>query len=167
MDTVKGNLNDTLRELEKLMQKLKEDLASMEEETNRQGGMIIKITQRVEVIEIKIDNLEKTFSGGLVNSSPLGDSSSEINNLKHLLDLLRKDLSAMKEENYQKFQNIDAELDKKLDKEDLIEFERLMRERIEANEKALQKARNELRKALRSLDEKNQKYQHESYKQRT
>mmetsp|Transcript_38486 Transcript_38486/g.37994 ORF Transcript_38486/g.37994 Transcript_38486/m.37994 type:complete len:562 (+) Transcript_38486:341-2026(+) len=155
IELIKENLNGTLRDTEKLLNKIKEELERIEEEMNYQGGVIIKIKQRIDILEVKISNFDKSFSGGLGGSSSLGEpSDSETVKLKKLIDLVKKELMLMKEENYSKHKEMEGELERKVDKEDLLEFERLMRDRMEVNEKALQKSKSDLKKALRILDDK-------------
>ena len=155
MDMIKESINGCLRDIENLLKTLQEDFEKLEKEANRQGGLIIKINQRIDTLEIKIDGLDKYLQNGMLGSNNIGgDSTQEVNKLRELLESLKRELLKLKEENYQRNKEVDEELEKKVDKADLIEFERLMRDRMEANEKALQKAKNDLRKALRILDDR-------------
>ena len=152
---IKESINGCLRDIENLLKTLQEDFEKLEKEANRQGGLIIKINQRIDTLEIKIDGLDKYLQNGMLGSNNIGgDSTQEVNKLRELLESLKRELLKLKEENYQRNKEVDEELEKKVDKADLIEFERLMRDRMEANEKALQKAKNDLRKALRILDDR-------------
>lgn len=67
---------------------------------------------------------------------------------------LKRDFSIFKEEYYKRDRELGTEVDKKVDKADLVEFERLMRDRMEATEKAIQKIKGEMKKALKILDDK-------------
>ena len=154
MEMIKESINSCLRDVENLLKTLKEDLKKLEEESNTQGGLIIKINQRIDVLEIKIDNIDKSFAGGLIGSSGLGKASGDVKELQEILDILKRDFMSFKEDNYKRNKEVEEELEKKVDKADLIEFERLMRERMEANEKSLLKAKTDLRKALRNLEDK-------------
>ena len=157
MDFIKNSVNERLRELESLLKALQNDLSKLDSESNRQGRVIVQINQRIDTLQLKIDNLDRA-----VTSALFGGSGSNVNNnnqadtseLTKQLAALKKDLITFKDEYYKRDKEVQDELAKKVDKADLIEFERLMRERMEALEKAIQKTKGELKKALRILDER-------------
>lgn len=157
MDFIKNSVNDRLRELEALLKALQNDLSKLDSESNRQGGVIIQINQRIDTLQLKIDNLDRAVTSALFGntganiSSPSQPDNSE---LTKQLAALKKDLITFKDEFYKRDKEVQDELAKKVDKADLIEFERLMRERMEALEKAIQKTKGELKKALKILDDR-------------
>jgi chromosome segregation ATPase len=154
LDMLKDSVSERLREIEILLNSLKEELKKVDTEENRQGGLIIQITQKINTLEIKIDNMKSSpgeFVGGGFGSSTSGGNTKE---LRGMVDQLRRDFLNYKEETYKKDIQIEAELNRKVDKSDLVEFERLMRERMEAEEKALQKAKNEFKKGMKIFDDR-------------
>ena len=157
MDFIKNSVNERLRELESLLKALQSDLLKLDSESNRQGGVIIQINQRIDTLQLKIDNLDRAVTSALFGSPGANVSSAsqpDNSELTKQLAALKKDLITFKDEYYKRDKEIQDELAKKVDKADLIEFERLMRERMEALEKAIQKTKGELKKALRILDER-------------
>lgn len=156
LDMIKESMNERLREIENLLNSLKEDLLKLDAESNKQGGCIIKINQKIDIHEIKIDNLDKLLSSGFIGGGGFGsdNSGADTRELRNLFDQFKRDFLSFKEENYKRDKEIQEELNKKVDKADLVEFERLMRERMEATEKALQKAKTEFKKGLKLLDDK-------------
>lgn len=155
IDYINKAINARLRELENLLVALKEELEKLDSEYNRQGGVIIQVTQRIDTLEIKFDNMDKMMSGNMLGDS-IGSPTQnyEMNELKKSLAQLKRDFLTFKEEQYKQYKEFDEEVDKKVDKSDLVEYERVMRERMEALEKALQKTKSELKKAMRILDDR-------------
>lgn len=154
MDMLKDSLSQRLRDLENLLNSLKEEFEKLDSESNRQGGIIIQINQRIDTLEIRINNMDKSLSGAYLGGHMGSEPTADVSDLKSSLDALKRDFISFKEDNYKKQKETEEELNKKVDKSDLVEFERLMRERMEAMEKSLNKAKTDLKKALRILDDR-------------
>lgn len=150
IDFVKNSTNERFRELEALLNTCQSGLATLDDESNRQGGAIIKINQR-------LDNLDRTVASSMFGNMPTNVvtmSQPDTSELTKELAALRADVAAFKDEFNRRDKQTQSELANKADKAELIELERLMKERIEALEKAILKTKGELKKALRILDEK-------------
>ena len=154
IDNLRNSLNERLRDLEGILMSLKEELEKLDTENNRQGGMIIHINQRIDTLELRISTLDKSMSGNLLGNNFSTDQPPDVSDLKRQFESFKRDFISFKEEHYKRNKEVEEELNKKVDKADLIEFERLMRDRMEAMDKALQKAKSELKKALRILDDR-------------
>lgn len=155
IDYINNTINGRLRDLENILVALKEELEKLDKESNRQGGSIILITQRIDTLEIKVDNFDKMLSGGFLGNS-IGNTANnyDISELKKAMGVLKRDFLTFKEEYYKRDKDVETELEKKVDKADLVEYERVMRERLDNLEKSLQKAKSDLKKAMRILDER-------------
>lgn len=155
IDFMNNTINERLRDLENILEALKEELEKLDTESNRQGGLIIQISQRIDTLEIKIDNQDKIMSGSMLGGD-IGNSTNnyEVGEVKKALGNLRRDFLSFKEDYYKRDKEFETELEKKVDKVDLVEFERVMRDRMEGSEKQLQKTKGELKKAMRILDDR-------------
>ena len=67
---------------------------------------------------------------------------------------MKYDFDRMKEENSFKFNDINKNLALKAQKDDMLEGDWILHERIDNLEKALTKAKSDLKKAIRVLDER-------------
>jgi hypothetical protein len=155
IDFMNNTINERLRELENILVSLKDELEKIDIENNRQGGIIIQVTQRIDTLEIKVDNMDKMMSGSMLGGD-IGSASSnyDTNELKKALGVFKRDFLIFKEEHYKRDKEVESELDKKVDKSDLVEYERVMRERMDILEKSLSKTKGELKKAMRILDDR-------------
>lgn len=73
--------------------------------------------------------------------------------LKQLFDQLKYDFDWMKDENVYWFNEVNKQLAQKALKDDMLEGDRILHERIDNLEKALAKAKSDLKKAIWVLDE--------------
>jgi len=64
MDMVKESINERLRDLESILLSIKEDIQKLDNESNRQGGLIIQINQRIDTLEIKVEGYNKGMVSG-------------------------------------------------------------------------------------------------------
>ena len=150
MDFMKSSMNERLRALESALGIFENDIAKLDDESNRQGGAIIKINQR-------LDGLDRSVVGAMFVNPPtnvISISQADINQLADQLAALKRDLVSFKDEYYKRDKETQNELAKKADKADLAELEQLMRERLEAFDKTLIKTKTELKKALKIIDER-------------
>ena len=150
MDFMKSSVNERLRALESALGIFENDIAKLDDESNRQGGAIIKINQR-------LDGLDRSVVGAMFVNPPtnvISISQADINQLADQLAALKRDLVSFKDEYYKRDKETQNELAKKADKADLAELEQLMRERLEAFDKTLIKTKTELKKALKIIDER-------------
>lgn len=154
LDQLKNLLNGKMGDIDKILKKIEEEIEQLTNESNRQGGVIIQINQRIDTLEIKIDNLDKALNGSFLNN-PMGlDNNTDISDLKTQISNLKREFLTFKEESFKHDKEVEEELNKKVDKADMIEFERLMRDRMELLEKNIQKAKGDLKKALRIMDDR-------------
>lgn len=135
IDNLRNSLNERLRDLEGILMSLKEELEKLDTENNRQGGMIIQINQRIDTLELRITTLDKSMSGNLLGNNFSTDQPPDVSDLKRQFESFKRDFISFKEEHYKRNKEVEEELNKKVDKADLIEFERLMRDRMEAMDK--------------------------------
>jgi chromosome segregation ATPase len=119
IDMVKDSLNERLRDLENVLLSLREELEKLDHESDRQGGLIIQINQRIDTLEIKLDNLDKMMSGGLLagdfKSQPTIDLS-EVTELRKQLSSLKGDFLSNKEEVRIRLDKIEEQLKNLLEK---------------------------------------------------
>lgn len=119
MDMVKNSLNERLIDMEGVLLSLKEELEKLDNESNRQGGLIIQINQRIDTLEIKLDNLDKMMSGGFLagdfKPQPTIDLS-EVTELRKQLSSLKGDFLANKDEVSNRLNKLEDQLKGLLDK---------------------------------------------------
>jgi hypothetical protein len=70
------------------------------------------------------------------------------------LDTLKYDFDRMKEDTSYKMNELNKAMNHKADRDDMLEGDRILHERIDNLEKALAKAKSDLKKAIRVLDER-------------
>jgi hypothetical protein len=116
---------------------------------------VIKLTQRVDAIQKKLDLLDEAFNGFMVPADIFGEKdTSAIDLLKESLSSLRREFFKYKDESSSNFSAIKEKFAKNADKLDLRDLEDKLTEMIDKNQKGMVKNKAELRRLLKDIDEK-------------
>jgi hypothetical protein len=117
---------------------------------------LIQTIQRIDGIQVKLDNLDQAFNGTMVPSGLLnsGADSSEIEMVKDTINGIRREFFKFKDESAANFTLIAETLAKNADKHDLKELENKLRQKMEVIEKQSIKTKSELRRMIKALEER-------------
>lgn len=154
VDELKYDMNNGLRDLSKLIDALNSRVSGNEKEIQKLKDELLKLLKRVNDIELKIDTLIKTSGGPAQTVQVSSIDPEKLDELRKALNELRNDHSKFKNEVYDKFNQVDQELDRKADKEDLERLKRMLLEKLDELEKALNKTKADLKRALKILNDK-------------
>jgi hypothetical protein len=131
---------------------LQDEVSKMTDKTDRN---VIKLTQRVDVIQKKLDLLDGAFNGFMVPADIFGEKdTSAVDMLKESLSSLRREFFKYKDECSSNFSTIKEKFDKNADKLDLRDLKDKLTEMIEKNQKGMVKNKAELRRLIKDIDEK-------------
>ncbi|CAI2384346.1 unnamed protein product [Moneuplotes crassus] len=155
VEDMRNNFNQNLRDFEKTLEALNRELKGTNKELNDLKNDLLKLMQKVNTLELKIDALaDKNNDGGAPIAVQTGIDPEKLEDLKKQLNDLRNDYRNFKNEVLNQFNNVNNELDKKANIEDLENLKRMLKNKIEDIEKALNKTKNDLKRALRILNDK-------------
>ena len=112
----------------------------------------------MENVDIKFQSLKNQTGGGSgsqnynvtnnLSGLDVDDLSKKLQEMAKKLDTLKYDFDRMKEDTSYKFNELGKAMNAKADREDMLEGDRILHERIDNLEKALAKAKSDLKKAI-------------------
>lgn len=156
IEELRNDLNNSLRDVSKTIDALNSELKGAKRDADELKKDLLKLMKKVNDLELKLDALIK-LSGSpsvaaTITSSPVDEDKLE--ELRRALNDLKGDFRSFRSDVLDKFSNVDKQLDKKADKEDLEKLKNLLNKRIDDLENALNKTKNDLKRALRILNDK-------------
>ena len=156
IEELRNDLNNSLRDVSKTIDALNSELKGAKKDIDEVKKDLLKLMKKVNDLELKLDALIK-LSGApavaaTISSSPVDEDKLE--ELRRALNELKNDFRGFRSDVLDKFSNVDSQIDKKADKEDLERLKNLLNKRIDDLENALNKTKNDLKRALRILNDK-------------
>ena len=156
LETIQEAFNQRMYENEKAFNKLDEEVDEFKKMADKTDINLIKLTQKVDNIQTKLDLLDQAFNGFMVPSGLLhgGQDNSLMEALRESISGLRREYFKFKDEAGANFALIGETLAKNADKHDLKDLENRLQEKIDSNDKSILKNKSELRRILKDLEEK-------------
>ena len=156
IEELRNDLNNSLRDVSKTIDALNSELKGTKKDIDEVKKDLLKLMKKVNDLELKLDALLK-LSGTpsvttTISNSPIDEDKLE--ELKKALNDLKNDFRDFRNNVLDKFSNVDSQIDKKADKEELERLKNLLNRRIDDLENALNKTKNDLKRALRILNDK-------------
>jgi chromosome segregation ATPase len=155
IEEVRNDINNGLRDLNKQIDSLNDRAGRSEEEIEKLKNDLLKLMKKVNDLELKIDTILKTSGNNNNNNVTMsGIDPEKLDELKKALNDLRNDYRNFKNEIYDKFNQVDNELNLKADKEDLEKLKKMLLDKLNELENALNKTKSDLKRALKILNDK-------------
>ena len=150
-----NHLSNSLRDINKTIDSLNNEFKGVKKDIEDQKNDLLKFMKKVNDIELKLEALLKAGlpSGGTTVQMSTKDNE-KLEELKKALNDLRNDYRGFKSEVLDKFNQVDRALDTKASKEDLENLKNLLKNRLDELEKALNKTKGDLKRALKILNDK-------------
>ena len=155
-----SKLKSRSREIEKNVEDCEDEIAKLKGQFDMFNSQIRNLHNKIENLMVRFDTLKNMAGVGGAgpgfnsNTNQSNDSAKKISSLKDEIDQLRSDLKHVKDESFKAITQINNELQNKASLDELRDVENSLHDRIDALEKSLQKAKNDLKRAIRLLDER-------------
>lgn len=156
LESVQEAFNQRMYDTEKSAIRLEEEVTEFKAMADKTDISVIKLVQKVDTMQIKLDLLDQAFNGFMVPAGLLHGSqdSSNIDFLKDSLASLRREYFKFKDEAGANFALIGETLSKNADKHDLKDLENKVNDKLENNEKSILKTKSEFRRIIKDLEDK-------------
>ena len=154
VEDLRNHLSNSMKDLNKTMDSLNNEVKGVNRNMDTLKNDLLKLTKKVNDLELKIEALLKK---GVAQAPVVQGSSMDNEKLEDLLNALnklREDFNDFKNHTYTNFNNVEKELDTKASKEDLEKLKNLLKGKLDELEKALNKTKSDLKRALRILSDK-------------
>ena len=156
LESVQEAFNQRIYETEKESTRLDEELTEFKTMADKTDINLIKLTQKVDSMQTKLDILDQAFGGFMVPSGLLhgNQDNSNVDFLKESLAGLRREYFKFKDEAGSNFALIGETLAKNADKHDLKDLENKINEKVDSNDKSIIKIKSEFRRMIKDIEEK-------------
>lgn len=154
VEDLRNHVSNSIRDINKTMDSLNSEVKGVYGELKDQKKDFLKLVKRVNDLELKLDALLKRGQQEATTVQVSGIDNDKLEDLKQQLNELRNDYRSFKNEVLNQFNTVSKELDKKASKEDLENLRNLLQNRLDDLEKSLNKTKNDLKRALRILNDK-------------
>ena len=159
VDNLKSSTNLKFKEVDRIIDKMSDDIDKIKDRLSQLEAGLKSLMQRVENLDVKIQSVKNR--AGIPQGNSNNASQGEIDHLfKQNEDLsdaigaLKLELAKLRDDTNEKFNEVVGEINKKANKDEVEDEFRNVHDRIDHLEKALAKAKSDLKRAIRILEER-------------
>ena len=153
-----GKTKSKIRELDRNVGDCMDEIAKLKNKIEDLQAALSALNNRMENLDVRFTTLKNMAGAGTSTNTSSGmdgkDAKALARDMRAEMEGLRKEIKAVKDDAYKAINEMNSEMQNKAGLDDLRDAENGLHDRIDGLEKSLQKAKNDLKRAIRLLDER-------------